>query len=31
VEIGKIDADCVAALKRHPDDVNAIRSLYPDS
>ena len=31
VQIGKIDADCVAALKRHPDDVNAIRTRYPDS
>ncbi|MBD2423124.1 HD-GYP domain-containing protein [Cyanobium sp. FACHB-13342] len=31
VQIGKIDADCVAALKRHPDDVGAIRTRYPDS
>lgn len=31
VQIGKIDADCVAALKRHPDEVGAIRTRYPDS
>jgi HD-GYP domain-containing protein (c-di-GMP phosphodiesterase class II) len=31
VQLGKIDADCVSALKRHPDEVNAIRLRYPDS
>lgn len=30
-QIGKIDADCVSALKRHPEDVNAICRRYPDS
>jgi HD-GYP domain-containing protein (c-di-GMP phosphodiesterase class II) len=31
VQLGKIDADCVSALKRHPEEVNAIRLRYPDS
>ncbi|MFM7312503.1 MAG: HD-GYP domain-containing protein [Cyanobium sp.] len=30
VAAGKIDADCVAALRRHPDEIRAIQDRYGD-
>jgi len=30
VAAGKLDADCVAALRRHPDEIMAIRDRYRD-